>query len=255
MNHATYSYRGAMVMSLVIVAVTPRIRADEVPAGVADAVTIGQIDHIRGLVGADSDTLVALLVDEDQARLALKACREWYLANHAQCHLLRQAVVARQRDVRETVCRIRVGPNEPEQARTLAVQRETLAKAREAYVAFVRQGLGLRVDACLTPVQRERRLVLLVNDGLAMPYRALNLTDQQRRQLGHAHRNLRQTVRAARTQDQRQAAIEAFEAVRATILSPAQQSQLVEVQEDMATSSESVSRALASETLAPSTRE
>ncbi|MCA9243708.1 MAG: hypothetical protein KDA32_07145 [Phycisphaerales bacterium] len=160
-----------------------------------------EIRQLRSDVGADNATLAALDLSAGAMETALADLRGWYTTNAATWRTARQGWV-------DTEARIRAASSlhaqgEDQRAR-LTTLRATLATQKAAYNTLCATA-RLSMDNLPIDARAQMALMALQRD-VALPFRALELTDQQRTDLKRLRSRYHQSLTGKSTAERAQLA-------------------------------------------------
>ena len=182
----------------------------------------GQVDGLLNHLSLDHEALVALNLTALQAEDVLDTVRTWRLTNQATLAARKtdidNAVHAR-RQIEKTIA---LGPADAQNDQTLAQDRQDLVDAHAAYDTAL-NSLRTDVNTILSASQEDTWTAIQSGHGQSMPIRMLDLSDQQRVDIGKAWQRYRLQHRAAQNATERAAAVTTWESAQARIFSAGQQ--------------------------------
>jgi hypothetical protein len=191
-----------------------------------DPLPLIQHDAIVNLLAdmsLDRDALVGLNLTSSQAESVVSAVRTWYGTNQATLATLNQNIQQKRAAVYEREKAIVMGPADPANEPRLALVRQDGADAQAAYKAAL-AALETNVNTLLSETQRATWAAVRVGHGHTMPVRLLNLTDEQRLAVNDARQRYERQHAAASNDDERNAAITAWQNALDSILTVDQRS-------------------------------
>lgn len=159
-----------------------------------DEVAADRIDALRRAAGVDDDALAAVNGTSQNLETVLSGVRSWFENNAGDLSTRQAAISDKRAEIRRLESANKNGSDVIGQLNTARAASAALESAHEGYLASARTGwLG-----SLTQAQRDLIGVMHGNAGLAMPYRALTLSDPQKEQLNSARRRYHQRLSGTR---------------------------------------------------------
>lgn len=145
-------------------------------------VDAARLHELRQDAGLNDDALGILDLSDSQLDAVLTDLRGWYTENSEQLATVRKAVADANSSIRSLTSQINTGQGGENLPAQLATAKATLATAKATYETLLASARTSAVGAEAT--QQLALLDRMRNQGkIPMPYRALDLNDQQRRDL------------------------------------------------------------------------
>ena len=173
-------------------------------------------------ISLDRDALIALNPNSTQAESIVSTIRTWRTNNAASIASYQSTVVQKAAAVDDLKRQIAVGPAQAGQDAALAQAVSDLVSAKASY-RIALASLESSVNDLLSVSQRTGWTALRSGFSQSMPLRLVSLSDAQRMDLGRAYRRYQLRHAAASTDEDRSAAITAWDTERNQILTADQQ--------------------------------
>ncbi len=199
-----------------------------------------EIDQIRRDLSMDGAALCCLDLSEPELDLVLNAVRTWHGTNSESWRSAHRAVADQIGIVRHIQSELRQGRGEVAE---LQSARATLAQRESEYDDLIDQ-LRQLVLASWTPAVRDTYANIADQPGLPLPFRALDLTQEQREAVATARRVYRARMAVELPDDVAAAERSSFEAAVASAIGSSNQLKLTAINE---TSTAASARVVASE--------
>lgn len=205
-----------------------------------DAVSAERVARLRSELGLDDDTLIVLNPGDEQAQRILASLRAWYEVNSVELRQHWSALADERALVRRCQSQMRIGEELGDALDNAKTQLATLQSQYEDYIAAARRSVWQE----LSDEQRALAERMRGQSDVAMPYRPLPLSAQQRSDLAAAQTAYRKRLATAEDIELRAELRAEYQAQVAGILGPASMQQLATLREYLGPASQRVVAAL-----------
>lgn len=172
------------------------------------------IRQLRADVGADNASLTSLNLSAAQMETALADLRGWYMTNASAWRASRQAALNTESKIRALSSRHAQGDDQSEE---LSALRATLTTRRAAYEALCEAARTAMDD--LTVNDRAQMVRMVAQSDVALPFRCLELSDQQRADLKRLRARYHQSL-VGKSQQERAQLATAHQTALTALLGP-----------------------------------